>query len=165
MKRIELNNGMAALVDDEDYDMLMRFEWFAQKQGKPGQHEFWYAERFYSESLSDEFGVGMHRMILGVTDPKIFVDHQNHDGLDNRRANLRECDNSKNQMNRRKQAKPTTSIYKGVDWRKQSGKWRAQIKISGKQKHIGMYVCEVEAAKAYDKVALELFGIYAHPNF
>lgn len=44
----------------------------------------------------------MHRLILGLTDPKIVVDHRNHDGLDNRRENIKPCTQAENLQNRKK---------------------------------------------------------------
>ena len=106
----------------------------------------------------------MHREILGITDPKINVDHLDGDGLNNQRSNLRVCTDSQNGANRGKQ-KNNKSGYKGVHWNKKTKKWAAQIQYHKKVLNLGYYSDIIEAAKAYDKKALELFGEFARLNF
>ncbi len=101
-----------------------------------------------------------------MNDPKSkFIDHINHNGLDNRKANLRAVSMTQNNWNRRKQRGEFTSRYKGVHFDKESGKWGSSIKCKGKQIIIDWFDDEVSAAKAYDKKAKELFGEYAYLNF
>lgn len=66
----------------------------------------------------------LHRFILGITDPKIEVDHFNHQGLDCRRKNLRECTHAQNCQNQIK----TTNVYYSNTY----GKYRAEIQVDGK---------------------------------
>lgn len=92
------------------------------------------------------------------------ADHKNRNILDNRRSNLRVASNMQNQANRLK-TKRSTSGYKGVSWFKHLGKWRADIQKDGKLRYLGHFSDKVEAAKAYDRAALELFGEFALLNF
>ena len=94
----------------------------------------------------------------------MMIDHINHNGLDNRRENLRICTNAENNRHRRK-PKNNTSGYKGVCWDKSKKKWRARIEKDNKNIHIGYYNILEEAARAYDAKAKELFGKYAQLNF
>jgi len=96
--------------------------------------------------------------------PENDLDHINHIKDDNRIENLRDVTNSQNHMNRSIQT-GRTSQYKGVSWHKRDQKWMAQIKINGKKKYLGYFTIEEDAAKAYDKAALEHFGEYANLNF
>jgi hypothetical protein len=84
----------------------------------------------------------------------------NHNGLDNRRHNLRPTDGqSQNLMNMTKTTSPTSSKYKGVCWHKAAKKWMASIKLHGKPIYIGLFVQERNAAEAYNKSAQHLFGL------
>jgi len=95
--------------------------------------------------------------------PKGDIDHTDQDKSNNSWDNLRESTNSANGANRPKQ-RNNTSGFKGVFWSKSSKKWRAQIRYNGKSIHIGTFACPVEAARAYNGKAIELFGTYAHLN-
>ncbi len=114
----------------------------------------------------------MHRAVMSFSKGRIsgvpngkFVDHINHNGLDNRRANLRIVTHKQNGWNRRKTARKSTSRYKGVCWSKRERMWHVQIKKNGKQITIGYFLDEKAAARAYDAKADELFGQYAALNF
>jgi len=92
------------------------------------------------------------------------VDHINHNLLDNRRQNLRICTPSENKRNR-VLAKNNSSGYKGVNWSKGANKWRTQISINGKQKHLGLFNNILLAAEAYDSAAQKYYGEFAYTNF
>lgn len=97
-----------------------------------------------------------------------FLDHIDGNPLNNNISNLREATNQENGMNREKgkfmNGKPTTSKFKGVCQDKETKKWRAQIYINGEAKNLGRYDSEIDAAKAYDKAAVELFEEFAKLN-
>lgn len=148
-----LSNGHNAFIDSDDLEKVSNFKWYARK-GKRGV--------YYATSTLHK-NVHMHRLILGVTDRKVFVDHKDHNGLNNTKENLRAVTNSQNMMNSRPN-KNTTSKYKGVYWAKDKGKWTAQIKINSKMKYIGRFHIEDDAAIAYNEMAKEYFGEYAYIN-
>ena len=112
-----------------------------------------------------EHGVN-HRVIVGVTHPRVYVDHINHDGLDNRRVNLRVCSQAENQRN--KVSKGGSSTYLGVSFQKSRPnlrrRWRAKIEHKGKAIELGYFASEEEAARARDIAAQELFGEFANLN-
>lgn len=91
------------------------------------------------------------------------VDHRNGDSLDCRRSNLRLATRQQNMCNMRRPSH-NTSGFKGVA-KAMSGRWRAFIKINRKQLHLGVFDRKRDAAKAYDRAALEHFGEFANLNF
>jgi hypothetical protein len=90
-------------------------------------------------------------------------DHVNGDKLDNRRCNLRVVTRSQNNMNAAKH-RNTTSKYKGLSWRAGLGKWQVSIQRDKRIYHLGHFVDEDDAAKAYNEAAVLLFGKYAKLN-
>lgn len=90
------------------------------------------------------------------------LDHINRIKSDNRIENIREASVSENAMNR----KPSgTSRYKGVAWHARDERWVAGIRIGGRQKHLGSFIKEDDAAKAYDCAAKEHHKEFANLNF
>lgn len=161
MKRIKLTKGKSAIVDDSDYEWLSRNKWRARVQ----------KNRIYAAGAIKNNGkwqtTSMHREIMGLTkgDGKE-VDHRNGNGLDNRRENLRLCTRSENIQNRHHKAKEgKASQYQGVYSVKKKNSWLASITKDYKQIHIGLYSNDKDAARAYDRKALELFGPDAKTNF
>lgn len=153
MKEIKLTKGFTTLVDDEDFDELNRFKWFALTAGKSV-----YAARnemFFERPLRKRKIIKMHKYLLPN---KKFVDHKNGNSLDNRRHNLREVTKSQNGRNRRAVG---ASKYIGValvHFGKYERKWGASIRIDGKKVTLGHHASEVEAAKAYNDAAVR-FGV------
>jgi hypothetical protein len=103
--------------------------------------------------------VKIHRVIKHYPEKPLEVDHINQDKLDNRRVNLRIVTRSANHRNRRSYKKGGVgSKYKGVSWHKRDQKWRAQIVLpNGKNKFLGYFTNEQEAARAYD---ISFRGLY-----
>lgn len=157
MKKIRLTRGTEAIVDDIDFD-LSDYRWrenigYAVREIRPdGTKRSRTSQYMHRVILERIVGRGLHRGEL--------CDHINRDGLDNRRCNLRLVNKSQNNANGVKKS----GKYKGVTFIKKLDKWRAQIMKNYKQIHIGCFDTEIEAAKAYNEKATELFGEYALLN-
>lgn len=148
MKKIPLTQGLFAIVDDEDFEELMKHKWHVDK----GNSTF-YASRAV---ISGKQNVRMHRQIMKATSPKVDVDHKNGNGLDNRRCNLRLCSRTLNNANA-KIPKDNKSGYKGVCWDRDRKKWAVKIaKI-----YIGRFNNLEDAVRAYNSKAREMYGDFA----
>ena len=131
------------IYDDEDEEFVQKHKWCIKK----GTPHIYYAMTHIRSEGKDRL-CRFHRLLLEIDDPKIEIDHINHNGLDNRRENLRLVDKQKNQANCRPQ-KGRSSIYKGVLFMKgphRKKRWRADIKVNQKSKCLGVFYTEEEAA-------------------
>lgn len=142
MKEIPLTQGKVALVDDEDYDELIKHKWSLSKRR--------YAARSWGDR-NPNLEIYMHRMILGANKAQR-VDHISGNTLDNRRCNLRFATNQQNLFNRGKN-KNNTSGFKGVAWSSTSRKWKAFISLNGTQIHLGVFREKKSASEAYRSAA------------
>lgn len=159
-KQIPLTQGQVAIVDDEDFERVNQFKWCAQWNKYTKSY---YAVKNTTIAKGKRIIEGMHCFIIGVSDGKQ-VDHIDHDTLFNVRQNLRECTNRQNQCNQKKHA-GCSSQYKGVCWQKRGRRWMAQIGNDSHHLYLGIFKNEVDAARAYDAKARELFGEFSYLNF
>jgi hypothetical protein len=159
--RIPLTKGKFAIVDKSDADAVLRFAWQAQFRCR-----VWYAARRVcvgEPGYNLRGHIRLHQFVFGET--PLAIDHRNRDGLDCRRGNLRKATSSQNTGN---SATPITSKtgFKGVMFRPAKGNRRARwvARIGPKRKTLGSFQCPIEAAKAYNKAALEQWGEFARLN-
>lgn len=114
---------------------------------------------------------GVHRLmgiafgLVDANDPHQTVDHKDTNKQNNLLSNLRRASRRQQQMHGGALRKNNKSGYRGVSRRREGGKWTAQIRNKGKKKHLGLFTCKIEAAKAYDAAAREMFGEWANCNF
>ena len=155
---VGLTQGMVALIDEADFNLVSRFNWFAFNGSTS---KTYYAKTNVMRADGSRATILMHRLILGLTDPRVHTDHIDGNGLNNQRANLRTCSNTENMRNRGAYAN-NKSGFKGVSFHKQSGRWRAYIKLTGKQKHLGYFPTPEAAYAAYCAAAAELHGEFAN---
>lgn len=161
MSFIEFTNSVEGKegfwIDSEDEELISQssWQWFTTNRG----HTYAYSTR------DGEAAVKAHRLILGLKRGDSSVDHINHDGLDNRKANLRLAGQSLNNGNRNAQRREdATSRFKGVGWDSKNCKWKVRIMKDAKEIWIGRFKNEEDAARAYDVAALSIFGEYALTN-
>ena len=159
MKEIQLTQGKVALVDDDMYEYLNQWKWYAS-----GSHGKFYARRNLRINKKYLGCILMHRLIVKNTDSKMHTDHFNGDTLDNRKENLRICTASENLRNRKKHYN-NKSGYKGVGkYDNNKLKFRSYITYEKKRVHIGYYNTEKEAARAYNEAAIKYHGEFANLN-
>lgn len=157
MKKIPLTRGQIALVDDEDYERLAKWKWYAA----PSSSGCWYARR---RDKSRKI-VHMHQFLLtGKLGPGLKPDHKDGNGLNNQKSNLRPATQLQNSHNQ-KLCSDSASGYKGVSWSASKNKWQATIRINKRSTYIGRFKRKVDAAVAYDTAAQIHFGEFARLNF
>jgi hypothetical protein len=147
------------LISEEDWDLVKGYTWRVFK-GK--RHPDGYA----ATTVRTESGrttLLMHRLIRKVR-PGYDVDHINNNSLDNRNSNLREVTRQQNSTNSIKRKIGAGSKFKGVTWEKRHLRWVASITKNYKVYYLGEHRNEIDAAKAYNKKAKELFGEFANLN-
>mgnify|MGYP000851944013 FL=1 len=152
-REIPLSQGLVALVDEADFDMVSRFNWAARRSGRT----FYATTARHCRRPSGL--IYMHRMLL-LPAPDEEVDHVNGDGLDNRRCNLRLCTHAENGRNQRRPTNNTSGV-KGVSWNSGRGRWEANIKTGGVSHFLGYFDSIDAAARAYDAAALAEHGEFA----
>jgi len=149
-----------AMVDDEDWEFLSAWKWYAKKSKVKI-----YAVR--NRRISDpEYPklIRMHRVIAQLGNYDI-ADHNDGNGLNNQKTNLRKCTVSENNRNLSKRINGTTSKYKGVTHPKGNKKFIAMIMKNREARYLGSFNSEEKAAEAYDAAAKELHGEFARLNF
>jgi len=155
MKQIPLTQGKIALVDNEDFEYLSQWKWFAHKS-----RNTFYAER----KAGKDTHIKMHRQLLGLEHgDRRQTDHQNHNGLDNRQGNIRICTPQQNHRNLLP-LKEKSSKFKGVSWFKPGKKWRVRISFNKRMIYLGYFTSETEAALVYNEAAKKYFGNFAYLN-
>jgi hypothetical protein len=170
--KIPLTQNRFAKVDPEDYIWLSQFRWCC-KTGKDTCYAIRHIQdhgrtkRIHMHRHIQDHGrtkrIHMHRQIMDTPDNMI-CDHVNHDGLDNRKRNCRNCTIEQNNANRRS-ARGASSQYIGVSWCPRRKKWVSYIKHKGKARNLGLFDLETDAARAHDRAAWEIWGEYANLNF
>jgi hypothetical protein len=159
MKTIPLTRGLFALVDDEDHEAISAHNWCAVRTRTPGQ---FYAMR--SGPRPARVKIWMHVVVNGTADG-FLTDHRDGDGLNNRRSNLRTVTDQQNQRNHTRKRAGCGSPYRGVGWHGLRSKWVAYIRIDGKQRHLGLFDSEIDAAGAYDAAGIARDPEHFTPNF
>lgn len=160
MKLIPLTKGKFAKVDDEDFEEMMKYSWYA---GLCNKGKGYAMNTKYLSCVDGKYKyrrVSMHRLIIGAIQGQV-VDHKDGDTLNNQKSNLRICTYSQNSTNRTK-SRGKTSKYLGVVLVK--GRWRPSICKEGKREWLGGFDTENEAADAYNVAAIRLHGEFATLN-
>ena len=135
------------IIDTSDVDLVKQYKWHIENSRKGLQ----YAQASYNGGT-----IRLHRLLLPASDQ---VDHINHNGLDNRRENLRACNNSENNRNKDFQRSPESG-HTGVRLNKKNGRYYARIMVDKKEISLGGYATLDEAINARKQAEIQYFGSY-----
>lgn len=139
-----------ALVSDEDFEELSKYKWHL------------HTTRFGDYARTSSPKRYMHTFLMNP-EHGYEIDHQDGDGLNNQRSNMRICTSSQNKANQNVRS-DNVSGFKGVSWDKSRGKWLVQTHYRGKSKYIGRFTDKLEAARVYNETVIDLFGEFAKVN-
>lgn len=148
MEKIQLTQNQYASVNNEDYERLNKFKWYALKVGKR-----FYAIRHSSSIKEKSYSILMHHVVLGRPPKGFEIDHIDGCGTNNCKENLRFVTRRQNSQNRKEKG---SSRYPGVYWNKPSKRWLAQIWANNKRKHIGCFTNEIDAFNAYKQAVSDI---------
>lgn len=158
MKEIKTFCGKyTILIDDEDYELINKYSWVVCRDKL--KREVAVKTNVWDSETKKTKQIPIHQIILKSK----FIDHIDSDPFNNQKSNLRKCNQSQNCKNRSIQ-KGNKSGFKGVFFQKKLGKWRAQISLKNKPKHIGCFTDPVKAAMAYNEAAKLHYGEFAKLN-
>lgn len=152
---IMIGNGRFALVDEEIMPELEKATWMLHTGG-------YTMTKLTRNKKSTQ--LYMHRFISNP-EPGMEVDHKNHNKLDNRLCNLRNCSRAQNIANNGQRRHNKSSKFKGVrKWSKGGKRFSVRCIQNGKETSLGGFDTEVEAAIAYNEWAKKTFGEFAQLN-
>jgi len=145
MKQIQLTQGKFTLVDDDVYEWAKDYNWLTDT----GIHTFYAARQASRKDSPKRKLIYLHHCIVGFPLNGFMVDHEDGNGLNNQRSNLRIVTNRQNQqnsINHRNGRLPGVNLVRGKYW-------RATIHIKGQGIHLGYFPTELEAHEAYLEAA------------
>jgi hypothetical protein len=140
MKIIKLTQGKEVFVDDEDFEGLSKYKWYAQKSKAT-----YYVRRSFINEQGYQINPSMHREITRCPD-EMQVDHIDGNGLNNCKSNLRIVTPRQNSQNKHSIKK---SPYVGIYFDENRQRWVAKIAVNNKIKYLGTYKNPLTAHKAY----------------
>lgn len=158
MKEIPLTQGKVALVDDEDFERVSQYKWYYDKQKNTAKRSITISQR----TRKPEY---LSQLLCPVQNKKTGIKYFDGNSLNFQKNNMLVLSVSYlYQGTNRKKNRKLTSEYVGVSWAKNAKKWLVAISFQKKPIYIGIFDKELEAAAAYNKKAIELYGPNAKLN-
>lgn len=153
MIQIMLKPGKTVLIDEIDIPLINHYKWYVDQDDTVIANG--------PQVNGKRTVLKLYRLIMNAHCGE-WVDHVDHNRLNNTRSNLRIATRYQNSCNRQ-MGRNNAIGYKGVQLH--GRKWRADITVNGKTTYIGLFQTKEEAARAYDNAAYRHFGEFAKPNF
>lgn len=149
---ITLTKGYEAVIDAADVAMVEGVNWAAAVRGTVV-----YATRIVRQDGTRR-AIYLHRALAAAGESQL--DHVDGDGLNNRRVNLRPATHAQNQWNKGVSKRNRVGL-KGVSWHPINQKWRARIRLNGRNTHLGFFETPEAAHEAYRTAADKARGAFA----
>lgn len=146
------SRGSAFVVDADDALALLERRWHSLSK-----RDYLFAN--VTLSCGKHTTLYLHRMLMGAGRGQI-VDHVDGNPRNNTRRNLRLCTQRDNARNARRKSNSSATL-KGVSFVARTGRWRAGIRVDGRNVHLGYFMAESEAHEAYCRAAAEAYGEFA----
>lgn len=147
------SKGISFCIDEQDLEILSeinaRWNTFTTNRS---------AGKYYVQSRINSRTIYLHRILLGVEDRRVQIDHIDGNPLNNCRSNLRIVTDSENKQNRHKADNRNKSGYRGVFWNNQRQKWNAKVQINKTQHHVGFFDDVHEAGRAAAEARRQLMS-------
>lgn len=138
---IKTKNGQTITADASDFETLSKHSWCISKTG-------------YAVANINHKTVKLHRLLLGLENPRTLADHINHNRLDNRRSNLRICTPQENARNK------GGKVIRGIR-KTPNGKYSARIVFERKEIYLGRFGTLDEAIQARHEAENKYHGEFA----
>lgn len=152
--KIPLTQGLWAIIYTIHFHLVCNYTWSATK----GNNTYYATTNITEEGIHTS--LHMHRLIMDAPEGSL-IDHEDQDGLNNRKDNLRFCTKQENARNSKLFSNSTSGV-KGVTWQKNRKYWEAHIAIDQKKIHLGSFSTIEDATKARKeaeaKIDPEFFG-------
>jgi AP2 domain/HNH endonuclease len=152
MITMHCTDGTPFTIDEEDFEFVSSRAWYSNRSRR--------ATYVITVDRPSKDRVSLHRLLLDAPEGRM-VDHIDGNGLNNTRGNLRLCSAFENQHNTRLRLN-NTSGYKGVDWHRRSGRWRARVRVNHKTHHLGLYDTPEQAAEVARAFREKVHGEFAN---
>lgn len=154
--KIPLTRNFEALIDKQDFEIVRQYKWHTHESHKG----YFYAVTNIRLSCGKRAILKMHRLLLGLHDRNVKVDHKDGNGLNNKRSNIRICTQGQNVLNTSVQKNNTTGL-KGVSFSKKRNVYVARLMFNGEYKLCKQFKTAEEAYKAYCEAARKFHGEFA----
>ena len=162
--KLKRKNGdvFDCLFDLEDLEKVLQYRWHARYN--PSGDAFYAHCTFYLGTVNGKpkyESIHMNKVIMNIPKGrKYYVDHKNHNTLDNRKSNLRIATVSNNSRHRGKINSNNSSGYRNVSWDESRKKWMVQLQVNGKNKCLGIFDNVDEASEFAEEMRQQYYKNY-----
>jgi len=153
-------NKYKILIDTEDLQKLIDFGYPWGVAYKPDIDSYYAKTTQYISCINRKVSnknIELHRFIMNANKGE-YIDHINHNTLDNRKENLRITRNNQNIKNRKGKNKNNKSGYRNVSWNNFKNQWVVQLQVNGENTQLGYFDNVDDAGKFAEEMREKYYG-------